>query len=99
MHFFKRIFAKSPNSSAAGSTDPELSEGDIFYTYSNNQFHIFKLLKIEGEDAFHVLSYEPQNTLPKLDETEMLEVYAYHFPVDKNGFEKPQLLLKSTVVS
>lgn len=99
MSLFKKLFGSDDDNSGNASDSPtEFSEGDIFYTFFDDRFHINKLLKYEREfDTYHILSYEPVKRLPEIEVSENLGIFAYHAPVDKNGFENPQLLTKSAV--
>ena len=74
----------------------EFSEGDIFYTFFENQYHIYKLLKVDFDfGIYHVLYYRPVDRLPGPDEAGKLEVFVYHTPIAADGFEEPKLLCKS----
>lgn len=100
MNLFNKLFApKNGNPDGGASDSPtEFSEGDIFYTYFDDRFHLEKLLKFEREfDTYHVLSYQPIERLPEIDEIESLKIFIHHAPIDKNGFENPRLLAKSKV--
>jgi len=101
MNSFKKLFGSKDDNldnSDASDSQTEFSEGDIFYTYFDNHFHINKLLKFEREfDTYHILSYQPVKQLPEIREIENLGIFAHHAPIDKNGFENPKLLTKSKV--
>lgn len=84
--------------------NPQLSEGDIFYTIIENEsdkqnvFYIQKLLKDDDEfDTYHVLSYKPIAQLPTARDLESLEILAYHSPIARDGFENPQVIAHSKV--
>ena len=93
------FFAKKKATLAGGQSAATLSAGDIFYTAYDGRYHIYKLLKIDEPDTFHVLGYQPQKKRPEPTDIPALEIFAYHFPVDRNGFENPVLLLQSAVTS
>lgn len=77
---------------------PDLQEGDIFYTRYNDKFHLYKLLKKDGESgAYHVLSYVPQDELPDPSSVEELPVYVYHLPMHAESFVGAELLTHSSV--
>ncbi len=102
MSILKKIFGAnekdSSNDGKENTFQTEFSEGDIFYTYFDNNFHISKLLKFDREfDTYHVLSYQPAKQLPETSETANLNIFAYHAPIDKNGFKNPKLFAKSKV--
>jgi tetratricopeptide (TPR) repeat protein len=101
MNLLKKLSgSKDDNIDGTGTLDSqtEFSEGDIFYTYFDNHFHINKLLKFEREyDTYHILSYQPAEQLPEIREIENLGIFIHHAPIDKNGFENPKLLAKSSV--
>jgi tetratricopeptide (TPR) repeat protein len=98
MSIFKKLFsAKDPGKPDSSS---DFSEGDIFYTHFNNQYHIYKLLVFDKDFAcYHVLSYEPLNTLPNEKDIDNIEVSVYHAPIDKNGFEGAKLLTNKNITS
>ena len=101
MNLLKKLFgSKDDNLDDADNSvsQTEFAEGDIFYTYSDNQFYIDKLLKFEREfDTYHILSYQPAEQLPEIKEIENLKIFIHHAPIDKNGFENPKLLTRSKV--
>lgn len=99
MSLFKKLFGSDDDNSGGAADSPtEFSEGDVFYTFFDDRFHINKLLKYEREfDTYHVLSYQPVEQLPEAKEVENLAIFIHHAPIDKNGFENPQLLAKSKV--
>lgn len=74
----------------------EFTEGDIFYTLHDHQYHFHKVLKVDHDfNTYHVLGYSPVTSLP--DTVESLTVFIHHSPVDKNGFEKPVLFKKTAI--
>jgi len=91
MNFFKKILGKKADPVVA------LSEGDIFYTFRNNQYHLYKLLKIDEYDTFHVLGYAPLDELPPKEKINDLEIQIYHFPIAPTGFPGSKIFAKSTV--
>ncbi len=93
MNFFKKLLGKKP--------DPlvTLTEGDIFYTFHNNQYHLYKLLKIDEYGTFHVLGYAPLNELPPKEKINELDIRIYHFPIAPAGFPGSMLFAKSTVTN
>ena len=98
MKFLRKIFNKSPKNQISPDSTTQLAEGDIFYTFIDQQYHIYKLLKIDNEiDTFHVLNYKSQTTLPEKDRIGELTVQIYHFPIDKNGFTDLKVLTNSVV--
>jgi tetratricopeptide (TPR) repeat protein len=75
-------------------------EGDIFYSYYGNKYHLYKLLKHDKEsNTYHVLCYTDLDRLPKSDELKALEVQIYHTPIDKDGFENPEFLFNELVTA
>ncbi len=75
---------------------PRFLEGDLFYTFSDGEYHFFKLLKDDtATQTYHVLAYERVKQLPE-DESE-LEITTYHAPIYSAGFENPQLFGSSTL--
>ncbi|MBA3693160.1 MAG: tetratricopeptide repeat protein [Acidobacteria bacterium] len=101
MSLFKKLSGSKDDNldnNDASDSQTEFSEGDIFYTYFDNHFHINKLLKFEREfNTYHILSYQPVEQLPEIREIENLGIFIHHAPIDKNGFENPKLLTKSKV--
>ncbi len=97
MSIFKKLFSKD-NKQSESST--EFSEGDIFYTFSNGQYHIYKLLVFDKDfDCYHVLSYGPINTLPNKNDIDGFKVYIYHSPIAKGGFQEPVFIVNKKVVA
>ena len=85
MSIFKKLFSTKTNQQANSRSD--FSEGDIFYTYFENKYHIYKLLVYDKDsECYHVLGYKPLDTLPNNNNFDDLEVAVYHVPIDKNGF-------------
>jgi tetratricopeptide (TPR) repeat protein len=77
---------------------PELKEGDIFYTYYDGQYHLYKLLKHDASmDAYHVLSYKPLPELPGKYSIDVLEVNIYHLPMHKESFVGAKFLTHTVV--
>lgn len=98
MSIFKRLFSAKANEQSNQQSD--FSEGDIFYTRFDNQYHIYKLLVFDKDfECYHVLSYEPSDTLPSIENLDALEVAVYHSPIDKNGFTDAKLLTNSKITS
>ena len=74
------------------------SEGDIFYTFYDNQYHLCKLLKADITfETYHVLSYKPLDELPGKNKLSELDIYIYHSPIAISGFEKPKLFSKTSL--
>lgn len=91
MSFFKRLFSTKDDNSSDQPLD--LSEGDIFYTYFDNQYHIYKILVNDTSfECYHVLTYKPIDRLPNISEIESLEIFVYHSPFDKKAFTDAKLL-------
>lgn len=76
------------------------SEGDIFYTHFDNQYHIYKLLVFEKEfEYYHVLMYEALDALPDEKDIDNLGVHTYHAPIDVHGFEGAVLLANKKITA
>lgn len=98
MSIFKRLFSTKTEGQTNEQSD--FSEGDIFYTQFDNQYHIYKLLVFDKDfECYHVLGYKPTETLPTTKNIGNLEVAVYHSPVDKNGFKNAKLLTKDKISS
>lgn len=98
MSIFSRLFSKKKKE------EPHLvgdfSEGDIFYTQFDDQYHLYKLLVFEKDfECYHVLGYKPLDILPGDNNMESLEVAVYHSPVDRNAFRDAKLLKKDTIAA
>ena len=94
MSILKKLF------STKETNQTNFSEGDIFYTYFDNKYHIYKLLVYDKAfECYHVLVYEPLDILPTNETIDNLEVSVYHTPIDKNGFEGAKFLSKQNVIS
>lgn len=74
----------------------QFSEGDIFYTFYDKQFHIYKLLKANSH-TYHILRYKSVDELPDPAHIDSLEIFFYHTPIAAGGFENAKLLAKSTL--
>lgn len=74
----------------------QFTEGDIFYTFYDKQFHIYKLLKANSH-TYHTLRYASVDELPDPADIASLEVFFYHAPIAISGFKNPKLLAKSTL--
>lgn len=75
----------------------QFSEGDIFYSYYDNQFHVYKLLKIDEFNFYHILVYSAVDELPEADQINHLQISIYHTPMAASAFEEAKLLLKSAI--
>lgn len=91
MGIFSNLFSKTP-------PPPIFEEGDVFYTQIDGQYHISKLLRHDQpSETYHVLIYQPVNSLPRPENLAALSIMVYHAPIARNGFSNPQLLAKSKV--
>ena len=98
MSIFKRFFSAEGNKEPGKQND--FSEGDLFYTLFDNQYHIYKLLVFDrGFECYHVLTYEPVQKLPDIQDIPSLKVAVYHSPIEKNGFADAKFLTKTKVTS
>lgn len=92
MNIIKKLLNQSNES------QKDFSEGDIFYTFFENQYHLYKLLKEDVDlNIYHVLVYKPINQLPSKDKLNELEILIYHSPIDKTGFNGALLYSNSTL--
>ena len=97
MSFIKKLFGGKGKATENKPND-NFAEGDLFYTFFDNQYHVYKLLKIDHEfGIFHVTLYKAIDTLPKADETHALEVFVSHAPINQNGFPDAVFLTKSKI--
>jgi tetratricopeptide (TPR) repeat protein len=98
MSIFKKLF--STKTDDRPNEQSEFSEGDIFYTHFDNQYHLYKLLVFDKEfECYHVLHYGPLDTIPDPNNLDDLEIAVYHTPINKNGFKDSKLLKHSKVTS
>ncbi len=75
-----------------------INSGDIFYTVSDNQYHLFKLLKEdENLGIYHVLLFEPVNELPTGGNINQLKILSQHVPIDKAGIKGAKIFLKDKI--
>lgn len=96
MSFFKKLF--SDTDSPIENKSADFLVGDIFYTQTDDQFNLYKLLAIDTDPTcYHVLSYRPTKSLPAVTEIEKLPVFVYHSPFDKSAFAKATLLINKNV--
>jgi len=76
----------------------QFSEGDIIYISHEEEFYLYKILRIDQATAtFHVLVYETQEYMPYEEKTNELPVEIYHAPVDGNAFKEASLFTHSPV--
>jgi tetratricopeptide (TPR) repeat protein len=89
MSFLKNLFTKK---------EEPFSEGDIFYTMSNQQYQLHKVLKADVEyGTYHVMIYALLPQLPPKDQQDSLQVLMHHAPIAMSGFEDPKLFAKSVL--
>lgn len=75
-----------------------LSEGDVFYTYHDAKYLIYKLLLIEpATDTYHVLAYSPVDSLPATSEIDDLSIMVCHLPFDKKAFSAIKILANTPI--
>lgn len=92
MSIFKKLFSKT------NEPQDNFSEGDIFYTFFDNHYHFYKLLKEDIDlDIYHVLTYKPIAQLPNKEKINELDILVYHAPIAKTGFEGSKLFLNSVL--
>jgi tetratricopeptide (TPR) repeat protein len=95
MSFFKNLF-----STPKENNPTQFLEGDIFYTTINNTYYTYKMLVIETEyEGYHVLTYDPIDHLPSINDIVNLKVRAYHAPFDKKAFRNAIVLTNLPVKS
>jgi hypothetical protein len=79
------------NTNQPNDSKIDFSVGDIFYTQTDENYLLYKLLDIENEfNRYHIQTFSPINCLPSIEEIEDLSVLIYHSPINKNAF--PMLL-------
>lgn len=101
MNLFKKLFS--------GPEQPEQQNqpkavnffvGDIFYSHKEGHYKCSKLLAEDPEiDCYHVLMFEPVDTLPAGEAVNSLEVFAYHAPIDKKAFAEHVFLVNKPVTA
>ena len=97
MGFFDKLFGKKDKAEDKAAT-VGFDEGDIFYTFSDGKYHLYKLLKHDQVyGTYHVLCYEETATLPEPDSVKDMKVIVYHTPIAADGFTEPRLLVKSKI--
>lgn len=90
MSIFDKFFKKK------GEVQNNFSEGDVFYAFSDNQYHLYKLLKDDtASGTYHVLGYESVDHLPNKTNLDELQISVYHIPIAKAGFGNPKLFSKT----
>lgn len=98
MSFLNRLFSKQDGNDKKGAAN--FSSGDIFYTHTDGEYHVQKLLSSEARfDTYHVLIYSTLSSLPELSDIDDLQVLVYHAPIDKNAFTDAVFLANRPVVS
>lgn len=96
MSFLRNLFGGGSDETPPAYTDFEA--GDIFYTYEKNRYQFFKVLKAEHENGtLHILMYQDMSGMPTTSQVNDFKVRVYHLPIDKNGFNNPQLFCKTQV--
>ncbi len=95
--FLKNKTTQSDNSQ---KEQTNFSVGDIFYTKTDENYNLYKLLVDDKEfDCYHVLTYSPLDRLPTISNLDNLQVFVYHAPFDKKAFEGATLLANKQIVS
>ena len=70
--------------------DLEFVAGDVFYTLSNQQHQLFKVLAVDSNlEAYHVRAYVPQPALPTVANIPTLPAQIGHTPISADGFDQP----------
>lgn len=93
MSLFNKIFGSK-------NRGDEFEEGDVFYTFSNGHYHLYKLLKLDRKnETYHVLCYQVLNALPKPSDLDTLGVAVFHAPIDIDGFGDPVLFSNKPVMA
>jgi len=90
VNFIKSLFGKS------AQPKPNLVDGDIFYVKKNDQYGVFKILRVEAA-TLHVLIYSLVNFVPTMGDYENFEVLAWHALVSKDGLSKLKVIGNSAV--
>lgn len=76
----------------------KLEEGDVFYTFSENKYQTYKLLKIdEKNEAFHLLFYELSEEVPEIEKIKKQTIAIYHLPIDIKSLENTIFLGKTKI--
>jgi tetratricopeptide (TPR) repeat protein len=98
MSLFKKLF--SGNDGKQNDRTLDFSEGDIFYIKSGNNYNIYKLLVIDTDfECYHILTFSPLDSLPKISGIDNLSISVYHSPFDKKAFAGASLLANKPVTS
>jgi len=78
----------------------EFSVGDIIYTKTSGKLHLHKILAEDKDfECYHVLTYEPVDSLPASDDIDHLTVFVYHSPFAKTAFAGASLLTKKQIIA
>jgi tetratricopeptide (TPR) repeat protein len=94
--FLKNKTTQPDNSNTEQAKD--FSVGDIFYTKSDEKFNLYKLLIVDNEfECYHILSYQPVDSLPSISDIDNLSVFVYHSPFDKKAFATATLLTNKEI--
>ncbi len=95
MNFLKKLFR---NGEKETPIYQNFEEGDVFYTEKEGKYRTFKILKIDNDvNVFHVKAFEELSSIPKANEIANLNVQIHHFPIDRDGFNKPKLISNNRV--
>lgn len=82
------------------SGKPDMREGDLFYVLHEGSYQPYKLLVNDIDfSCYHVLAYEPLDTVPSQGDADNLNIRVYHFPVDAGGFKDPVVFGNRKVLS
>lgn len=99
MKFFNRFF-KTNNRKHNSASDNQIaySAGDIFYTQSDNQYRLCKLLHFDRElETCHVLIYKPLDKLPDVSDIDNLDISIYHAPFDMKAYKSSVFLVNGSI--
>ncbi|MFX0099780.1 MAG: tetratricopeptide repeat protein [Candidatus Hodarchaeota archaeon] len=65
--------------------EPRFKEGDILYAETDNEYNVYKILKLEYINdeffCYHVLSYRPIKDMIGIEDVEKLDVFVMHSPI------------------
>lgn len=56
-------------------------EGDIIYSYFDNQYHVYKVLRLDDFGGYHLTAYHPLDHVPTLQDIPHLQPLIWHVPI------------------
>lgn len=98
MPLFNKNSDTNVDSPYSKSGPVEFQPGDVFYSDTDQKYHLNKVLAVDKDfGTLHVMIYPPLDELPEADQIATMLPQVYHAPIAIDGFTNPRLLAKTTL--